>query len=117
MNAIANPFRKACDLGFGSFSFTLWVPEWLGKRDLAPLHYPWVLIVSVNTPPTPVTVPGHGAGTGLICKPIQVLASVCWLTGDALIMCLWCALAHSAQQWSDSGYQFTSVCVFTVHTP
>lgn len=63
-----------------------------------PLHYPWVLISSINTPPAPVTVPGHGAGTGLICRPIQVLASVCWLTGDALILCLWCALAHSAQR-------------------
>lgn len=69
-----------------------------------PFHYLWVLFVS--TPPAPLIVPGA----------LMVLVNICWLIGNALIMCFWCAFAHSRQGCSETTYKVT-LCVYPLCMP
>lgn len=44
-------------------------------------------------------------------------SSQCWLIVNALVMCLWCALAHPTLGCSETCCKITLVCVLTLHPP
>lgn len=104
-NATTNPFRKACDRGFCLLSITLEVPERYFAKETCPSS---TMLGSCHFYTSSTC---HSAGTRM------ALGDICWQTGSALILPLWCPLAHWTYGCLETGYEVTLMYVYTMDAP